>query len=40
MMLGEDALDLKIKPEMFKRWENDPAIVDAVEAVAQRLRKL
>jgi multimeric flavodoxin WrbA len=40
MMLGEGALDLKIKPEMFKRWENDPAIVAAVEAVAQRLREV
>ena len=40
MMLGEDALGLKIRPEMFKRWEDDPAIVDAVEAVARRLREL
>jgi multimeric flavodoxin WrbA len=40
MMLGEGALDLKIKPEMFRRWEDDPAIVDAVEAVARRLREL
>jgi hypothetical protein len=40
MMLGEGALDLKIKPEMFRRWEDDPAIVDAVEAVARRLREV
>jgi len=40
MMLGEDALDLKIKPEMFRQWEDDPASVDAVKAAARRLREL
>lgn len=40
MMLGEDALNLKIKPEMFRRWEDDPASVEAVEAAARRLREL
>ena len=40
MMLGEDALDLKVKPGMFKQWEDDPASVDAVEAAARQLREL
>ena len=40
MMLGEDALSLKIKPEMFKRWEDDPASVAAVEQAARKLRDL
>ena len=40
MMLGEDALDLKIEPEMFRQWEDDPATADAVEAAARQLREL
>ncbi len=40
MMLGENALDLKIKPEMFKQWEDNPACVDAVKAAARRLGEI
>ncbi len=40
MMLGEDALCLKVKPEMFKRWEDDPDSVAAVEAATRKLREL
>ena len=40
MMLGEDALSVKVKPEMFKRWEDDPDTVAAVEGTARKLREL
>jgi multimeric flavodoxin WrbA len=37
-MLGEAAHELTIKPEMFRRWEDDPAAVAAVEAAAEKLK--
>lgn len=40
MMLGEAAHELKITPDMFKQWEDDPACVAAVESAAGILREL
>jgi multimeric flavodoxin WrbA len=37
-MLGEAAHELTITPEMFRRWEDDPAAVAAVEAAAEQLK--
>lgn len=40
MMLGEEALNVKVKPEMFCRWEDTPAVAAEVEKVAGVLRSL
>ncbi|MHC4591072.1 MAG: flavodoxin family protein [Planctomycetota bacterium] len=39
-MMGDAALDLTIKPEMFTRWEDDEQARSAVEEAAQLLREL
>jgi len=36
-MLGDDAHTLEITPELFGRWEDDPATVAAVQAAAEKL---
>lgn len=37
---GEAALSVAIEPELFRRWENDPATVKAVEAAAVKVKNL
>jgi len=37
---GEAAFSLVIEPELFRRWEDDPATTEAVTAATGRLRDL
>jgi hypothetical protein len=39
-MLGEQALETTITPDMFKRWEDDPDTVAGVERAAEALRRI
>ncbi len=39
-MFGEKALTMKITPEMFKQWEDNPETVAAVAAAAEKLKAL
>ena len=40
MMLGEPAKELTITKEMFTRWEDDSATAAAVDAAAEKLKKI
>jgi hypothetical protein len=40
MMLGDAAKDLTITKEMFTRWEDDSAAVAAIDAAAEKLKKI
>lgn len=40
MMLGDAAKQLTVTPDMFRRWEDDPATAAAVDAAAARLRTI
>jgi len=37
---GEEALTMKITPEMFSQWEDNPETVAAVDAAAEKLKAL
>jgi NAD(P)H-dependent FMN reductase len=39
-MVGEEALKMKITPEMFINWEDNPETVAAVDAAAEKLKVL
>jgi hypothetical protein len=39
-MLGEAALQMKITPQMFTRWEDDRGVADAVDAAAEKLKNI
>jgi multimeric flavodoxin WrbA len=39
-MFGEAALTMKITPEMFTQWEDNPETVAAVDAAAEKLKAL
>ena len=39
-MFGEAALTMKITPDMFTEWENNPETVAAVDAAAEKLKAL
>jgi len=38
--MGEAALQVEVTPDLFRRWEDDPATEDAVERAAERIRAL
>jgi len=38
-MHGEEALTMEITPEKFKRWEDDPDTVSAIQAAAEKLKE-
>ncbi len=40
MMLGDAAKDLTITKEMFTRWEDDSATIAAIDAAAEKLKKI
>jgi multimeric flavodoxin WrbA len=40
MMLGEAAKELTITKDMFRRWEDDPAAATAIDAAADKLKKI
>lgn len=40
MMLGDAAKELTITKEMFARWEDDSATADAIDAAAEKLKKI
>jgi len=40
MMMGEAAKEVTITPEMFNRWEDDPATVAAIDAAAEKLKNI
>jgi hypothetical protein len=39
-MLGDAAKELTITKEMFARWEDDPGTSAAIDAAAEKLKKL
>jgi hypothetical protein len=39
-MVGEAALKMKITPEMFQVWEDNPETVAAIDAAAEKLKAL
>ena len=40
MMLGDAVKELTITREMFSRWEDDPATAAAIDAAAEKLKKI
>ena len=40
MMLGDATKELTITKEMFARWEDDSATADAIDAAAEKLKKI
>ena len=40
MMYGDEAKELTITKEMFTRWEDDNAVVAAVDAAAEKLKNI
>jgi multimeric flavodoxin WrbA len=40
MMLGDAAKDVTVTKEMFTRWEDDSATVAAIDAAAEKLKKI